>query len=88
MCIRDSDWADQLWRISLRTLNRCMHETYEDCPYYEQLQYIMDTRLEMLFTYAVGGDTRMARRTLWDFHCSQLPDGMLQSRYPLSLIHI
>ena len=76
------DWADQLWRISLRTLNRCMHETYEDCPYYEQLQYIMDTRLEMLFTYAVGGDTRMARHTLWDFHCSQLPDGMLQSRYP------
>ena len=49
---------------------------------YEQLQYTMDTRLEMLFTYAVGGDTRMARRTLWDFHCSQLPDGILQSRYP------
>jgi len=76
------DWARQLWDISLRTLNRCMHETYEDCPYYEQLQYTMDTRLEMLFTYAVGGDTRMVRRTLWDFNCSQLPDGMLQSRYP------
>ena len=76
------DWTHRLWDISLRTLNRCMHETYEDCPYYEQLQYAMDTRLEMLFTYAVGGDTRMARRTLWDFNCSQLPDGMLQSRYP------
>lgn len=72
----------QLWDISLRTLKRCMHETHEDCPYYEQLQYIMDTRLQILFTYAVSGDTRMAQRVLWDFHCSQLPNGLLQSRYP------
>ena len=59
-----------------------MHETHEDCPYYEQLQYIMDTRLQILFTYAVSGDTRMAQRVLWDFHCSQLPNGLLQSLYP------
>ena len=77
-----SDEMSQLWEISLRTLERCMHETHEDCPYYEQLQYIMDTRLQILFTYAVSGDTRMAQRVLWDFHCSQLPNGLLQSRYP------
>lgn len=71
-----------LWDKSLLTLKNCMHETHEDCPYYEQLQYTLDTRLQMLFTYAVSGDTRLARAVLWDYHSSLLPDGMLQSRYP------
>lgn len=71
-----------LWDISIRTLKRCMHETYEDCPYYEQLQYTMDTALQMLFTYNVSGDDRLARKAIHDYHCSRLPDGMLQARYP------
>jgi hypothetical protein len=75
-------WVEKLFHISANTLARCMHETYEDCPYYEQLQYTQDTRLEMLFTYALSADTRMARRTIEDYHCSLTPEGMLQSRYP------
>ena len=74
----------KLWEISVRTLRSCMHETHEDCPYYEQLQYTLDTRLQMQFTYAISGDTRMAENVLWDYHCSQLPDGIMQSRYPCS----
>lgn len=73
---------DRLWNIAVRTLRNCMHETHEDCPYYEQLQYTFDTRLQMLFTYAISADTRMAKNVLWDFHSSQLPDGILQSRTP------
>ena len=73
---------EKIWEISKRTLQNCMHETYEDCPYYEQMQYTLDTRLQMLFTYALCGDTRMAKRTIEDYHASMLPDGMLQSRYP------
>lgn len=75
-------WVEDLWDISVRTLELCMHETHEDCPFYEQLQYIMDTRLQMLFTYALSADTRMAENVIYQFHASLLPEGLLQSRYP------
>ena len=76
---------EAVWDLSVRTLRRCMHETYEDCPYYEQMQYTFDTRLQILFTYALGGDTRLALRAIEDYHASMLPEGILQSRYPTQL---
>jgi hypothetical protein len=75
-------WVSRLWDLSVRTLKRCMHESYEDCPYYEQLQYAFDTRLQILFTYYLSGDTRLALKTIDDFHRSRLPEGIIQSRYP------
>ncbi|WP_217594714.1 alpha-L-rhamnosidase C-terminal domain-containing protein [Cohnella sp. GbtcB17] len=71
-----------LWEISLNTLARCMHETYEDTPYYEQMQYTMDTRLQILYTYMTSGDDRLAAKAIYDFHSSLLPSGLLQARYP------
>ncbi len=77
-----------LYEISLRTLENCMMETYMDCPYYEQLQFAMDTRLEALYTYAVGGDTRLAKKALLDFHYGMLPEGLTPGKYPSAYLQV
>lgn len=81
-------WVGQLWEICLRTLQNCMLETYMDCPYYEQLQFIMDTRLQMLFNYAVSKDTRLAKKALLDFHCGLRPEGLLPGKTPTAYCQV
>jgi len=76
---------DKIWEISWRTARLDAHETYMDTPYYEQLQYIGDTRIQALISYTVGGDDRLARQALDAFNNSRLPEGITRSRYPSSL---
>lgn len=69
-------------RLGTRSLQMCSHETHMDCPYYEQLQYVGDTRLQALTAYVLGHDSRLQRRAIELFDFSRLPDGLTQSRYP------
>ncbi|KAM0418921.1 hypothetical protein ACHAPT_012186 [Fusarium lateritium] len=70
------------WDISIRTLKNCMHETYEDCPFWEQSQFPFDTRTHMLLTYPISDDDRLIRKGLHDFHSSLRPDGLIAMHYP------
>jgi hypothetical protein len=77
----DPDLA-KIWEISWRTARLDAHETYMDTPYYEQLQYIGDTRIQALISYTVGGDDRLGRQALRAFDLSRIPEGITRSRYP------
>jgi len=84
----DPRW-EQLTPIALRALQMCSHETYMDCPYYEQLMYVGDTRLQVLTTYALTHDDRLPRKALQMFAASRLISrGLMQSRYPSRVTQI
>ncbi len=71
-----------IWNTGWRTARLCAQETYVDCPYYEQLQYTGDTRIQALISLYVSGDDRLMRKAIRDFDHSRIPDGLTQSRYP------
>ena len=79
-----SSEVQPVWDICLNTLRNCMHETYEDCPFYEQNQFAMDGRLQLLFTYQISRDDRLARKTIHEFHASRRDDGLLETNFPVS----
>ncbi len=72
----------RIWDVGWRTVRVNAHETYSDCPYWEQLQYAGDTRIEALVSYVMSGDDRLARQALQALAESRTPDGLTQSRYP------
>jgi alpha-L-rhamnosidase len=84
----DDESLRSIWDIGWRTARLDAHDTYMDTPYWERLQYIGDTRIQALISYAVAGDDRLARQAIEAFNDSRVPDGITQSRYPSSLVQM
>ncbi len=80
----DDPTLEKIWEVGWRTVRLAAHETYMDAPYWEQLQYIGDTRLDALISYTVANEDRLARRAIELFDQSRLSEGLTQSRYPTS----
>jgi len=74
--------------IAKRVLEMCSHETYMDCPYYEQLQYVGDVRLQVLTTYVLTADDRLPRKAIRQFDESRRISGITQSRYPSRVMQV
>jgi hypothetical protein len=75
---------DRIFTVGWHTARLCAHETYVDCPYYEQYQYVGDTRIQTLLSYALTGDDRLARQAIAAFARSRRSEGLTSSRYPAS----
>lgn len=76
------DDLDKMLEVGWRTARLCAHETYMDCPYYEQLQYFGDTRIQTMVTMYNTNDMAMVRQALEMGRMSMVADGLTYSRYP------
>lgn len=73
---------DKIFEVGWRTARLCAWETYMDCPYYEQLQYIGDTRIQALVSYYNSGDDRLVRNAINQMDRSRMAEGITLSRHP------
>ena len=86
----DSDlpWLADMWRMNWNGARIGAFETYMDTPYWEQLQYVGDTRIQGLLSLYVAGDDRLLRQAIEHFDLSRIPEGLTTSRYPSALPQI
>ncbi|PUZ23840.1 alpha-L-rhamnosidase [Chitinophaga costaii] len=78
----DNKEISQMLDIGWRTARLNAWETYTDCPYYEQLQYVGDTRIQAIISYYNTSDDRLARNAITQIDHSRLPEGLTRSCYP------
>lgn len=81
----DFEW-DGVLPLLHRGLEMNAHETWTDCPYYEQMMYVGDTRLHALNNYVAYRDDRLTRRALdlFDWSRRGSSHGLVAERYPSS----
>ncbi len=79
---------NRIWQIGVHTMRLCAHETFDDCPHYEQMQYAGDAMITSKIAMLTSGDYRLSRQSLYHFDWSRLPDGLTQSRYPSRLLQV
>ena len=73
---------ERIYQVGIHTAKCCAHDTYEDCPYFERLQYSGDSRIQALISYEATGHGALGRKALRDFQRSLLPCGLTRSRFP------
>ena len=79
---------EQIWTMSLRTMRSCIYETFMDGPFFEQMQYVMDTMLQAQCMYGITQDTTLIKKAMQDFYESQLPNGLIPCYAPSKYLQI
>lgn len=68
----------RIWEVGCNTLQLCMHEHYEDCPWREQGLFAMDSRIQILCGHYAFGEQRFPRAALRLMAYSLRPDHLLE----------
>ena len=78
---------NEIWEVAWRTLRNSSAETFID-PYYEQLQYVGDSRIQSMVAIYVANDDLLMRKALKSFDDSRLPNGLTASRFPSYIVQV
>lgn len=76
---------ERILQTGWHTARLCAWETYMDCPYYEQLQYLGDSRIQALITLFNSRDDRLVKSFLDMADWSRRPEGFTMSQYPSTM---
>lgn len=77
-----NELRQKIYDTACHTLELCIHESYEDCPWREQCSYNTDSRLQMLFSYYAFKEYDMARATIELMSRGRREDGFMPLCYP------
>lgn len=79
----NSKTVDTMMNIGWRTARLCAAETYFDCPYYEQLNYGGDSRVQAHLTLYLSGDDRLMKDAIRHMIHSTTEEGITKACYPM-----
>ncbi|MCI0718179.1 MAG: family 78 glycoside hydrolase catalytic domain, partial [Acidobacteria bacterium] len=75
----------KIWEVGRWTLQLCMHDGYEDCPWREQGQWLGDAQVELMANYMTFGDVALGTKCLRQFAQGQTEEGALPAEYPADI---
>lgn len=80
----EDEGLQDIQALAVRGIQMCSHETYMDCPYYEQMMYVGDTRLQMLTHYTMEHRPELNLRGIEIFDWSRHVNNFVLERHPSS----
>ena len=78
----ENELRQKIYDTCIRTLRLCMHEHYEDCPWREQVLYVLDSRNQMLCGYYAFREYDYARASLRLLALNQCVNGLIATSAP------
>ncbi|MDX2190703.1 MAG: family 78 glycoside hydrolase catalytic domain [Bacteroidota bacterium] len=79
----DNPSYDKIMDICWRTARICTQDNLVSDAYYEQMQYVGDSRVHAMTNLYLTGESIWMRNAIEQFNYSRMPDGMITSCYPL-----